>query len=131
LILLDRLPPIWRIFPLFEKNSNNQRTERIQQMTQRTHGGKREGAGRKPKPPPKIGILASALTHKDPKAFLITVMNDADSDARLRIDAAKALLPFMHAKPGEGKKEEKQSAAKTASKGKFAPSAPPRLKQIP
>lgn len=27
LILLDRLPPIRTIFPLFEKNSNNQRTK--------------------------------------------------------------------------------------------------------
>lgn len=97
-------------------------------MTQRTHGGKREGAGRPPKPPPKIGVLVAAT---EPKAFLLAVMNNADTDARLRIDAAKALLPFMHTKPGEGKKEEKQSAAKTASKGKFAPSAPPRLKLIP
>lgn len=42
------------------------------------HGGRREGAERRPKPPPKIGVLVAAT---DPKAFLLAVMNNADTDA--------------------------------------------------
>ncbi|MDQ3268373.1 MAG: hypothetical protein M3P47_06605, partial [Pseudomonadota bacterium] len=89
-----------------------------------THGGKREGAGRKPKPPPKIGVHVAAT---DPKAFLLAVMNNADTDAGLRIDAAKALLPFMHTKPGEGKKETQSQKAQAASTGHFAPGNPPMI----
>jgi len=47
---------------------------------------------------------------------------------KLRADAAKALLPFMHQKIGEGgKKDAKQDAAKKVSAGKFGASAPPKL----
>ena len=48
---------------------------------------------------------------------------------RLRLNAAVALMPYVHAKAGEtGKKDAKQDAAKKASAGKFAPShAPVRL----
>lgn len=66
------------------------------------------------------------MTHKDPLTFLLAVMNDGETDARLRIDAAKAALPFVHQKLGEGgKKEQKDEAAKKAAASVFAPSAPP------
>lgn len=72
--------------------------------------------------------LALALTHADPKTFLIAAMNDLLLDPKQRIDAAKALLPFTHQKLGEGgKKDQKQDAAKKAGAGKFAASAPPKL----
>ncbi len=94
-------------------------------------GGARAGAGRKPKGKQVIdlsGVMADALTHKDPKAFLLAVMNDGATEARLRVDAAKALMPFIHQKIGEGgKNDEKQDAAKKASAGKFGAAAPPRL----
>lgn len=88
-------------------------------------GGARPGAGAKKKPVPVIEVAAT----EDPKVFLLSVMNDQDMDARLRIDAAKSLMPFMHVKLGEGgKKDEKNRAAKSAaSSGRFAPSAPPKL----
>ena len=57
-------------------------------------------------------------------------MNDAGSDARLRVYAAKALLPFMHPKLGEGKKDNAQARAERAGRGAFAPSAAPKLKLI-
>lgn len=64
----------------------------------------------------------------DPKDFLRKAMNNSKLDPKLRIDAAKKLIDFEHAKLGEvGKKEQKQEAAKTAGGGKFATSAPPRL----
>lgn len=96
-------------------------------------GGARPGSGRKPKPKEAemldlSSVMADALTHKDPKAFLLAVMNDGMSDAKLRVDAAKALMPFMHQKKGEGGiKDAQQDAAKKAGAGKFGASAPPRL----
>lgn len=87
-------------------------------------GGARPGAGRKPKESPIIEVPEG----EDPKRFLLAVMNDNGEDARLRIDAAKALMPYMHQKVGEGgKKEERQDAAKKAGAGRFAASAPPKL----
>jgi phage terminase small subunit len=66
--------------------------------------------------------------HSDPKAFLLAAMNDGELEPKLRIDAAKALMPFTHAKLGEGgKKDQKQDAAAKAGAGKFAAAAPPKL----
>jgi len=84
-------------------------------------GGARPGAGRKPKKVAPVKIEESA----DPQKFLIDLMNDPSADPRMRLDAAKALMPFMHSKPGTGKKEERAQAAKKAGAGKFAPVAPP------
>lgn len=73
--------------------------------------------------------LASALSHKDPRAFLLAAMNDVALEPRLRIDAAKALMPFEFAKKGEssGKKEEAAAKAKAAAAGKFGRREPPKL----
>ncbi|MET1069983.1 MAG: terminase small subunit [Pseudomonas prosekii] len=71
--------------------------------------------------------LAQALRHSDPKDFLLAVMNDFGSDAKLRVDAAKALMPFVHTRKGEsGKKESAKEAAEKAA-GKFSRQAPPKL----
>ena len=86
------------------------------------HGGARPGAGR-PKSPP---VLMAGAGSADPLVFLRDVMNDRELDMRLRIDAAKAMMPFTHQKKGEnGKKDEQATAAKLASTGKYAPSKPP------
>jgi len=70
--------------------------------------------------------LARALTFTDPKAFLIAAMNDPEAEAKLRVDAAKALMPFMHQRKGEtGKKEDKQNAAEQAAAGMYGTSKPP------
>lgn len=80
----------------------------------------------KPKPTFDLG---KAIQHTDPKNFLIAAMNDIELGEKLRIDAAKALMPFMHAKKGEsGKKEDAAAAAaKAGSSGRFASGAPPKL----
>lgn len=71
--------------------------------------------------------LNRALQHSDPKSFLLAAMNDTALDEKLRIDAAKALMPFVHQKPGEsGKKEQREDAAKGLA-GRFAPPPPPHL----
>jgi len=72
--------------------------------------------------------LSEAMQHSDPMAFLKAAMNDLKLDPRMRIDAAKAMLPYTHRKLGEeGKKDERQKAAENAAKGgsKFAPPPPP------
>jgi phage terminase small subunit len=90
-------------------------------------GGFRPGAGRKPKPKPKLNISAK----KDPLAFLLEVMNDQEADARLRVRAAVTAAQYRHAKKGDsGKKDERKEAAEKAGRGKFAPAAPPRLRVV-
>ncbi|VVD74633.1 terminase small subunit [Pandoraea commovens] len=72
--------------------------------------------------------LSTILTFKDPKDFLLAAMNDQATEPKLRIDAAKTLMPFVHPKVGEaGKKEAQKDAAKKAGGGRFASASPPKL----
>lgn len=85
-----------------------------------------------PRPPPKGDEPAGGprdLAYTDPKQFLMDQMNDTELEMRMRIDAAKALMPFDHQKLGEGgKKEQRLGNAKAISQGRFAvPLPPPRL----
>ncbi|AVX22814.1 Uncharacterized protein ALO42_02787 [Pseudomonas syringae pv. atrofaciens] len=64
--------------------------------------------------------LAKAMRHSDPKDFLLAVMNDFETEPKLRVDAAKALMPFVHPRKGEsGKKETAKDKAAGAAQGKF------------
>lgn len=86
-------------------------------------GGARPNSGPKKKEPPKTEVSAN----DDPKKFLIGLMNDVNADVRVRADAAKALMPFVYKKLGEGgKKEERDAEAKTVAK-RFTQAAPPKL----
>lgn len=78
-------------------------------------------------PPVPAFDLNKALQHSDPKNFLIAAMNDADLDTKQRIEVAKALMPFMHQKLGEGGKKERQGEAAKKVAGKFTPGVPPKL----
>jgi len=71
---------------------------------------------------PDLGVM-----YKDPKDFLMAVMNDVESDMKTRSEAAKALMPFVHQKKGEsGKKEvDAENAKKIASR--FSAVAAPKL----
>ena len=84
-------------------------------------GGARPGAGRPAKEPEHLHL---STIFDDPAAFLKAVMNDSGSDAKLRVDAAKALL---RERLDAGKKEQQQDAARKVAGGKFAASAPPKL----
>lgn len=65
--------------------------------------------------------------YSDPKDYLLDDMNDPNLDRKDRRDAAKALMPFLHARKGEGgKKEERQKAAEKVA-SKFSRQAPPKL----
>lgn len=66
----------------------------------------------------------------DPKVFLTAVMNCEAASASMRADAAKALLPFVHQKKGEGgKKDDAADRAKKAGLGRFR-AAPAPLKLV-
>lgn len=71
------------------------------------------------KPDPSFD-LSKALRFSDPKDFLLATMNDFEAEAKLRVDAAKALMPFIHPRKGEsGKKEVAKDKAAGAAQGKF------------
>lgn len=80
-----------------------------------------------PAAPPGSFDLSQALAHRDPRAFLLAAMNDVLLEPKLRIDAAKALMPFEFAKKGEGGKKEQQADAAKRVASRFAPAAPPKL----
>lgn len=63
-------------------------------------GGARRGAGRKKDPRTIARNEAARLLPycADPLAWLLALMCDARQDLHLRIDAARALLPYCHAK---------------------------------
>src|SRR5688572_15764672 len=101
-------------------------------------GGFRPGAGR-PKKGERRSNKASGQAEQRPDApvqpteartpleFMLAVMNDPAQEANRRDRMAIAAAPFVHPKAAEqGKKEEREEAAKRASKGKFAIAAPPK-----
>jgi len=72
-----------------------------------------------------MGLKALGLT-SDPRAVLVAIMNDLGEEPKLRMEAAKALMPFTHGKIAEqGKKGAKQEAANKAAGGRFGPPPPP------
>ena len=72
--------------------------------------------------------LSQALMHSDPKQFLLAAMNDGELDPKLRVDAAKALMPFVHQKLGEGGKKEQAQANAEKVASRFSALPPPPMK---
>lgn len=67
-----------------------------------------------------LNIGSLSKLYSDPMDFLRAVMNDGGEDVKLRVDAARVLMPYVHAKPGEkGKKQERQEAAEKVA-GRFS-----------
>jgi hypothetical protein len=64
-------------------------------------GGARRGAGRKEDPRTIARVEAARLLPfcACPLGWLLALMSDDRQDLRLRIDAARALIPYCHAKP--------------------------------
>ena len=63
-------------------------------------GGARRGAGRKKDPRTIARAEAARLLPfcADPLQWLQTLMGDDRQDLRLRVDAARALMPYVYAK---------------------------------
>lgn len=87
-------------------------------------GGARPNSGPKPKEPVLMHLGA---IYDEPDKFLKAVMNDSGTDAKLRVDAAKALLSAQVRRAENGGKKEAQQAAAKRVAGKFVSAAPPKL----
>lgn len=87
-------------------------------------GGARPNSGPKPKDPVKLDL---SVIYDEPDKFLKAVMNDSGTDAKLRVDAAKALLSAQVRRAENGGKKEAQQAAAKKVASKFAAAAPPKL----
>ena len=83
-------------------------------------GGVRAGAGR---PPKAATVVDLAQEFEDPKAFLARVMNSSKVDLKLRLDAAKAMMPFEHSRKADGgkKRSQREEAAQLMLDGFFTP----------
>lgn len=81
-------------------------------------------------PPALADNLVDIPPTADPVEFLTKVMNEPAADLRLRIDAAKAMLPFKHQKLGEGGKKDQKNANAKKVASRFAAAAPPQLKAV-
>lgn len=69
----------------------------------RSWGGARRGAGRKrgtmnPRTIARAEAARLLPYCTDPLAWLLSLMGDARQDLRLRIEAARALMPYCHAR---------------------------------
>jgi phage terminase small subunit len=84
-------------------------------------GGKRAGAGRKPKP------VVKAPTDMDMLEFLQAVAVGKIEANATQVRAAVAAVQYTHPKLGEGGKKQKRQAEAEKPGGRFNPSAPPRL----
>lgn len=82
-----------------------------------------------------VGTTEGVRNHrnkKDPLEFLINVMNDSGEDPKLRVDAAKAALPYVHGKKApvgvkQGREDNANDLAGGAGSGRFASQAPPKV----
>lgn len=69
--------------------------------------------------------LSKVLSYSDPKAFLLAAMNDHETEKKLRVDAAKALMPFMHPRKGEtGKRPSAKTQRRLPGQGALAQAHP-------
>jgi phage terminase small subunit len=69
--------------------------------------------------------------YTDAMTFLKDMMNHAGLPIAMRADAAKQLLPYMHARIGEvGKKEKAKERAHAIAGQRLRPNAPPTLHAI-
>ena len=92
-------------------------------------GAPKPPAAPKAPPTPKFDVKATLLT-SDPLVFLTAAMNDPAAAPKLRVEAAKALMPFVHVRKGEGGKKEASAEAARKAANKFATPAAPGLKRV-
>lgn len=65
------------------------------------HGGKREGAGRKPGSSTRMNEEARRQAAEGglmPLDYMLSILRDEDMPPDARMDAAKAAAPYVHAK---------------------------------
>jgi len=110
----DRLVSQSKIFQRFSKKVANSPVISNKPITN-LRGGARPGAGRKRKTEiiehQSQPVGAPVIEEGTPGAFLIERMNDESVEMKLRLDAAKALLPYCHARMPEPSKQAAADAA--------------------
>lgn len=75
-----------------------------------------------------VNVAELSKMYSDPKEFLRALMNDHAEDMKLRLDAAKVLMPFTHERKGEAsKKSARDDAAEKAAARFSVPAPPPRM----
>lgn len=89
-----------------------------------SRGGKRPGAGRKPKVK-KPGSGSTDNKNLLPLDYLLSVMRNENNDRETRMRAAKTAAQYVHKKGDRSQKDGKQRAAEKAGRGRFGPGAPP------
>jgi len=62
-----------------------------------THGGRRKGAGRPPGSRKEPCLIDGLPVTADPAVWLLALVNHEGAPLRLRVEAAKTLLPYSHA----------------------------------
>lgn len=104
-----------------------------------THGGKRPNSGQKPKPkapaiesPKSSGLSAQELAkqHLDLAIATLSHISANGVTEGARVSAARAIVEIAKGGSEEplGKKQERQATAeRSASEGRFASPAPPKL----
>ena len=99
-------------------------------------GGARPGAGRKPKPKAPPVVISPEVAQAadgeplDPRPTLELIALGHMEVSQAQMKALLALLPYVHAKVGEGgKKEQRQDQAKKVA-GRFSAAAPPKLAAV-
>lgn len=95
----------------------------------------KKASGSEVKPGPKVKPESPSVdeaaevelsTTDDPREFLTELMNADGADLRMRLEAAKTLMPYVHGKVADqGKKDQRAEAAKQAGKGRYAQGKPP------
>lgn len=91
-------------------------------------GGARAGAGRKAKAKESPPLPPPIPDDLDMLQMLQAVALGRVEATTIQVRAAIAAVQYTHTKRGDGgKKDEQADKAKAAGKGKFAPTAPPKL----
>ena len=73
----------------------------------------------------KTEPTTAGAENQTPLSYMLRVLNDPRADKELRARMAIAAAPYIHARAGEGKKNDRADRAKKAGAGKFAQGKPP------
>ena len=69
---------------------------KFQQTMAGQHGGRRKGAGRPVGSRNRPRLIHGLPETNDPLQWLLALVNHTAAPLRVRVNAAKALMPFMH-----------------------------------
>ena len=89
-----------RKYPHFESNQQMAGKPGRSGGARKNAGGRRAGAGRPLGSRNRPHLIADLPVTDSPAVWLLALMNRPDVRLRMRMHAAKTLLPYLHARPG-------------------------------